>query len=218
MDISVSEKNEITLNPNSSLPLKLPVTVQDLGIDPNSDSFHNYPRDGQRPIRSEIGFKSDDDWNRKYGNHVGRPFNMGPTTRENAFMALRHAPAPETLFNVGRSVGAAVKTGDVSNVPGLGSVMHLVYPEHGVIVNVTRPDHVLHPGIVVRELKENDGFFYVETSGIGTGIMPEFNERTAKQLWSNSNWSVSGGVDGRLMQILSRYGTKPMPENENRSR
>lgn len=208
MPINVNDDGVATVTLANGRELVLPEIVTALAMDAGDPRFHNYDVD------SFVGFRSLEDWDRHYGPHVGRPFNMGPTTRDEVFMALRHVPAPENLVDPSHIEGAAVKTGDVTKVAVMGDVTHLLYPDDGVIVNVTLPGHRLHPGIVVRQVVEKDGLFSIVTEGVGTGPMKKLNEKLADFIWSSDDYSysLSGGVDTRLMLVLSAFEGRSIPE------
>jgi len=209
MPIEVSSDGIVTVVLANGETLVLPEVVTALKLDPHDEAtFHQYDSD------SVVGFRSQEDWNRAYGAHVGRPFNMGPTTYENIYKALRHVPAPENLVSATHIEGQAVSTGDVTKVAVLGDVTHVLFPEHGVLVNVTLPSHKLHPGIVVRQVVEKEGIYSIVTEGVGNGPLGFWNERLAKRTWSSDDvqFSATGGVDTRLMLVLKAFEGSNVPD------
>ncbi|MEM0976004.1 MAG: hypothetical protein AAGJ34_00570 [Pseudomonadota bacterium] len=192
VQIDLSDTGLMTVNLPSGVSIDLPDLVP-LDITTSSDNLHQYQTE------SLVGYSAG---NGDLGNILDLPPSLRPTTYDNAFLALRHKPAPswEDLH-----VGEVVSTGDVSYVPGLGSITHYVYPEHGLIVNVTNSDHQLHPGIVVRYLHEEDGQFYIVTEGVGTGPF-----RLANELFDDPVW---GAVDFDVQQLLNVFGETEIPEN-----
>lgn len=209
MPIEVSDDGVVTVVLANGQSLVLPEVVTALKLDPRDEAtFHRYDSD------SVVGFRSQEDWNSAYGAHVGRPFNMGPTTYENVYKALRHVPAPENLVSATHIEGKAVSTGDVTKVAVLGEVTHLLFPQHGVLVNVTLPSHKLHPGIVVRQVVEKDGLYSIVTEGVGNGPLKDWNEALADWTWSSDDaqFSASGGVDTRLMLVLKAFEGGSVPD------
>ncbi len=137
MELNVSDQGIIAFKLQDGRVLNIPNFNGDQKILPNHHRFHSYDVD------SVVGFRSFDAWNKEFGEHVGRPFDMGPTNLDSTFMALRHVPAPENLFSVSHIQGAAVNTGDTTTVP----------PGRGNAVAVTRQreeqtgqDPHSHPG------------------------------------------------------------------------
>lgn len=208
MPITVSENGIVTVNLQDGRSFQLPDNVTSLGLSPSHDRFHSYYAD------SVVGFDSYEAWNNEFGAHVGRPFNLEPTTQDSVFMALRHAPAPENVLSATKFEGAAVNTGDTTSVALLGDVTHLVYPEYGVVVNITESGHALHPGIVVRQVVESNGIFSIITEGVGTGILPSVNEDLAGWVWSSDDakFTLTGGVDTHLMMVLKIFEGREIPE------
>jgi len=119
------------------------------------------------------------------------------------FDALRHDPASriDPPFDQG-----PVETGDTSQVPFFGNVTHIVDQEGLTVVNVTHPDHDLHPGIVVRTIHTVDDHYVITTTGIGTGALPEFNELGSNPFWGNSVESIATQIALRnnLLPLDSR--------------
>ena len=80
-----------------------------------------------------------------------------------------------------------VTTGSQSTVPLIGTVTHYVVPGENIIVNVTNPGHLLHPGIVVRELySESSGVYYTNDVGVGTGSFSTLNTLLADDTWQKN--------------------------------
>lgn len=96
----------------------------------------------------------------------------------------REEPYP-TLGITGGSL-LPVTNGQVSNVPLLGSVVHYLVDDTNIIVNVTQEGHRLYPGVVVRELYERDGAYYISSSGIGNGPLGSLNVGLADWVWQGN--------------------------------
>jgi hypothetical protein len=105
-------------------------------------------------------------------------------TPQNVFNQLRRYPAPF-------SNGNPVNTGDVSDIPGLGRVVHTVDPTHCSITNTALPGHRLYPGEVTRSVVEQDGMISVVTDGTGDGSYAWENEVLADPLWGAVDWNIS---------------------------
>jgi len=106
-------------------------------------------------------------------------------TPQNVFNQLRRYPAPF-------SDGNPVSTGDISNIPGLGHVVHTVDPTHCSVTNTTEPDHTLYPGQVTRSVVQNaDGSIDVVTTGTGDGAFSALNDALADPLWGAVDWNVA---------------------------
>lgn len=144
-----------------------------------------------------------------------------PTTVENAFTALRYFPAPKHDGLIpSRSLDLydrPINTGDTTevlyagtnNLAGIGSeggfVSHYVYPEHNIVINVTQAGHVLHPGIVVRQIEVRDGLIYVRTEGIGVGDFAALN--------NSADVTVFFPMDLLIEDLLNGYGSEPIPSS-----
>ncbi|MEM9333167.1 MAG: hypothetical protein AAGA53_17725 [Pseudomonadota bacterium] len=124
--------------------------------------------------------------------------SLGETTLDAAFHATRLYPAPRPIEDFFETPDP-VRTGDVSqvlgmnadsvlggalNLPSSGPVFHIVNDDDRIIANVTAGEqHLLHPGMIIRHVYAEDGLIYVETLGIGVGILPEFNTLAAQFVW-----------------------------------
>ena len=73
---------------------------------------------------------------------------------------------------------------DRTDILGLGPVEHWVLPQHRTIVNTTLQGHLLHPGNVARRIVQDGDDIYVETSGLGGGLFPKWNEKLAPRAWA----------------------------------
>ncbi len=109
-----------------------------------------------------------------------------------------------------------VTTGSESFGVPVGMVTHVVVTGPNgetIIVNVTKAgEHLLHPGIIVRELYEDEnGISHIDETGVGTGLAPGINEALADGLWQeNANRIGAESVEE------DRTGQKaPPPENPN---
>lgn len=114
-------------------------------------------------------------------NKVVRVGDASEATIEENF---REEPYP-TLGITGGSL-LPVTNGQVSNVPLLGSVVHYLVDDTNIIVNVTQEGHHLYPGVVVRELYERDGAYYISSSGIGNGPLGSLNVELADWVWQGN--------------------------------
>jgi hypothetical protein len=59
----------------------------------------------------------------------------------------------------------------------------LFSPSRGIWINVTRPEHRYHPGVVAHAVFEHAGGVYLYTVGVGTGPNPANNVRTGQLLF-----------------------------------
>src|ERR1700674_3018561 len=110
-----------------------------------------------------------------------------------AFEALRSNSTP---FQNGVRIN---ETGDVTDIPGLGSVQHIVDAERMTIVNTTMDGHILHPGNVFRQIIQEGDNIFVRTSGYGVGILPDINNSLGPSLWQ----SVDVGIRNQLNSSTS---------------
>jgi hypothetical protein len=81
----------------------------------------------------------------------------------------------------------AIKSGDMSNVPFLGSVYHIINSITGTLVNVTQPGHRFYPGTVERGVGLDNGTIYVWSYGTGTGNYGWLNERASNPVWTTTD-------------------------------
>ena len=164
-----------------------------LGIKPSAKKFHRYNAD------SVVGFT---EGNFSAWNLVDIPISVKPTTMDNAFLALLHKPAPSWELMIKQ--GEIITHGSKSEVALLGTVSHYVFPEHRMIVNITEPDHILHPGIVVRYVSEVNGQITIITEGVGVGDFAIANTILDDVVW--------GAVDHDVQQLINSFGTDPIPQ------
>lgn len=108
-------------------------------------------------------------------------------TPDMAFQALRRRATPF-------QGGVFVSDGDVTDIPGLGRVRHIVDADRRTIVNTTMPEHLLHPGNVFRSIVREGDDLFVVTHGYGTGVWPKANEVAARRLWPK----VDSGIRDEL--------------------
>ncbi|MCB9949174.1 MAG: hypothetical protein H6842_15335 [Rhodospirillaceae bacterium] len=191
--IEAGEDGSITIHLPQDVSISVP-ELTPLGIRESDERFHTYSQD------SHVGFT---DGNRSIDNFVDFPLQMQATTLENAFLALRHKPAPSFFESL--ESGAAVNNGDVSGVLVFGDVVHYVFPEHRIVINVTVPGHLLHPGIVVNYVHEEDGQIYIVREGVGIGDFGDVNETFGEALWDVQ--------DTDIQNLLNIYGRTPIPED-----
>jgi hypothetical protein len=116
-------------------------------------------------------------------------------TVEAVFEQLRRFPAPARFGTPDRKVG--VKTGDRSFALGVGMVEHWVGTR--LLTNSTIDyQHLLNPGVVIREVLVSGDNIIVKTSGYGTGLLPQINSgAAAKWIWSertDSNIKAALGI------------------------
>jgi hypothetical protein len=95
----------------------------------------------------------------------------------NVFDALTRFPAPS-------ADGKPVSTGSRTVIAAFGTVEHDVNQDCRSVANLTRPDHLLYPGVVFRQVAEEQKKIGVGTFGVGTGPMGPLNARVAARLWS----------------------------------
>lgn len=80
--------------------------------------------------------------------------------------------------------------GGVVDIPNLGPVRQMVYPDRLEIVNTTLPGHRLHPGNVFRSIVQEGDNLYVVTQGYGTGVLPAANEIAARPTWQATDLGI----------------------------
>lgn len=102
---------------------------------------------------------------------------------EAVFEQLKRFPAPQRFGSPDRKVG--VKTGDKSFALGVGMVEHWVGTR--LLTNTTTENqHLLNPGVVIREVVVAGDSIIVKTSGFGNGLLPQINSGiAAKLIWSD---------------------------------
>ncbi|CAN0534522.1 unnamed protein product, partial [Laminaria digitata] len=62
---------------------------------------------------------------------------------------------------------------------------HIVLPEHNAIINVTKPGHDFHPGIVIRYVRQDaSGNINIVTEGIGNGGWALVNNSADHTVWA----------------------------------
>jgi hypothetical protein len=122
-------------------------------------------------------------------------------TPEAAFEALRRHATP---FQ-GRMWAS---DGDVTDIPRLGRVRHIVDRERFTIVNTTMDGHILHPGNVFRSIVQEGDDLYVVTQGYGVGRFPRKNELIAPFAWR----SVDLEIRDKLSPLSTFEGHMP-PES-----
>ena len=66
-------------------------------------------------------------------------------------------------------------------------IIHVVDREKFTIWNITEEGHMFHPGSVKHQLFEMDGAIYLETTGIGTGDNPGFNNFVGRMLFRSTH-------------------------------
>ena len=189
--IDFGEDGLITVLLPNGASIELP-ELRALGISPFGENPHDYNQN------SEVGFTRESRLGINFGDF---PVQAQAATVENAFMALRHKPAPSLEF---LQSGVAVNHGDVSSIPVIGDVEHYVYPELRVLINVTIEGHWLHPGIVVNYVYEESGQIYIARRGVGNGDFAWWNEKLAPPAWDIQ--------DTDIQRLLNIYGENPIPE------
>ncbi|HEX7733324.1 MAG TPA: hypothetical protein VF458_00620 [Ktedonobacteraceae bacterium] len=96
------------------------------------------------------------------------------------------------------------ETGPVVNegtttIPYLGTVEHTVNQEDFSVTNTTRPDHLLDPGTVVRQVQEMpNGDVIVLTTGDGSGLVPGANVALSSFVWGGPNEKLHQEVQENL--------------------
>lgn len=163
--ITVTNTGLIIHTDTGDLTVNIP-NFSGLGIDPNSDSYHVYNNPqivgSSDPHSSEYISNEDIIWTN-----------------------LQEEPFPTFGFS---TTDVPIANGTISHVTGLGDVVSYVYDNSQIIVNVTQPDHMLSPGVVVRYLYEQpDGSYVIESIGIGNG----WNPLNLNNLLSESVWQLN---------------------------
>jgi hypothetical protein len=128
--------------------------VTKLGISKNAPNFHSYS------LMSEVC--------------VAPPSTCNSS---NVFGALTRFPAPS-------ADGKPVSTGSHTVIAVFGTVEHDVNQDCLSVANITLPDHLLYPGVIFRQVAEEQKKIGVGTFGVGTGPMGPLNVRLAARLWS----------------------------------
>lgn len=109
-------------------------------------------------------------------------------TLEKAALFNRTHPAPGT-FSRSQPVkngerGLASLGYEGSTFDDFGPIVHQVSSDGLTVVNITTPDHRLHPGYVKRTVFIKGNTIYIRTIGEGIGAMPRVNENLAGTLWN----------------------------------
>lgn len=99
------------------------------------------------------------------------------------------------LQNAAPGQQSAAETGMIIDVPGLGPVIQTVNWEMMTVTNTTMPGHLLHPGVVSRQIIALGGDIYVETVGWGTGPFGTVNSLLANDLWTAMDALIALYVD-----------------------
>jgi len=123
----------------------------------------------------------------QYEAEAVRP-DGSPLTRDDIFGIVRRCPTPFQC-------GAPVNTGDISYVPGLGRVLHVVDESNYAVFNITLDTHTFYPGYVYRNAAIINGVPGILTYGEGTGAFGTLNRIAAPPVWAAQDWV--------LMQIES---------------
>ncbi|MBN8542831.1 MAG: hypothetical protein J0M34_01035 [Alphaproteobacteria bacterium] len=107
------------------------------------------------------------------------------------------------------SNGTPVTNGGTYSIPLLGDIKTYLPSGGYIVVNVTQPNHLLGPGLVVRELHpvSGDGY-HINTIGIGNGPEADLNERLADWLWDDNAHDIG-------LESLREYIQNP--EDNSRS-
>lgn len=155
--------------------------------DPNEDSYHRYPPQGDPPIRTQICAAG------------------ANCTVENVYDVMlsnsHYIAPPEDASTPGVPVTDCMIV-DVGVAPGTDRVRTVVDRSNHRIDNYTKADHMLHPGVVTRRVESDADGVWVVTTGEGTGILGDINEWFAPSVW--------GGVDADLRDgFETRYGNAP---------
>jgi len=98
-------------------------------------------------------------------------------TLDNVFRLLRRFPAP------GHDPNNLVRTGDYTNVPGLGIVEHEVDSETYTVINRTTAGHNLHRGYVARSVVQRGNVIGILTFSEGTGRLGILNRLVSSPFW-----------------------------------
>ncbi|MBP0714258.1 RHS repeat-associated core domain-containing protein [Burkholderia sola] len=104
-------------------------------------------------------------------------------TLNNAKEGLLKYPAP------GAS-GQPIKDGQEGFAIPVGPVRHVVKNNGEMVVNITKPGHLLYPGIVRRWVTDDGNSVTIHTYGEGTGYFPKINEMASKPLWNSVDSNI----------------------------
>lgn len=99
------------------------------------------------------------------------------------------------LRNAAPGQTGIASTGNVIDVPGLGRIMQTVNQETMTVTNTTMPGHLLHPGIVERQIISLGGAIFVETVGSGTGAFGAINSWLSSPVWNQMNSNIASYVE-----------------------
>ena len=135
---------------------------------------------------------SDDPVTKSSGYHQYEAEATNPSlSRNEAFDIVRRCPTPFQC-------GAPVNTGDISDVRGLGRVLHVVDQENYAVFNITLDNHSFYPGYVYRNATTINGVMGIQTYGEGNGAYGALNKIAAPPVWA--------AQDALLMRLRSRGG------------
>ena len=111
--------------------------------------------------------------------------------KKNVFELLKIYPAPLLCLTPG--CRTSIKTGDRNFALPVGNVVHTVCDN--LVINTTISNqHILSPGVIIREVVEKNGYIYIQTLGFGTGYLGKLNTDL-----SNSTWE---GVDSNIRSLI----------------
>lgn len=124
------------------------------------------------------------------------PQYLGPNSLYQDYDSLFHDAREGATPQITALSDNAVTNGGYSFALPFGFVQNHVDRDDGLIANVTTPYHLLHPGLVVKLVDQNDEGTHVVTLGIGNGALPTGNEWGAPPMWLAQNVLV--GVENVL--------------------
>jgi hypothetical protein len=95
----------------------------------------------------------------------------------------------------GEMLEAAIKTGDHTSIPILGTVEHIVDSEKRIFTNVTTADHLLYPGTVEHMIEQEGTTIFLHTRGTGEGFLPWVNEFLSQRVWRGSHRELKKAIE-----------------------
>jgi Ca2+-binding RTX toxin-like protein len=171
---SVTQTGIVIHQQNGNISVDIP-NFKSLNINTDdkswTSSYHSYDRSHIVGSRNKSSNKYISDQNIIWANLQEEPF---PT------LSLSNPNSP-------------VEIGSKSSVPVLGSVVHHIDHNNKIIVNITRDDHLLNPGIVVRYLHQEGDNYIIRTIGIGNGPIGILNQPGSflNVLLSDQTWKAN---------------------------
>ena len=118
--------------------------------------------------------------------------NSNPNcNKNNVSDLLKLYPTPMLCLTPG--CRTSIKTGDKNIAFSVGNVVHTVC--NNLVINTTIPNqHILSPGVIIREVVERNGNIYVQTLGFGTEYFGKLNTDLANWTWQGVDANISFSI------------------------